>query len=457
MEILVPHLHRLVQGTLEQSEFSLETRSSRFVFPIQLEPNSNFISLKVSLVFESSDTYCRFPFNIWVRAGASAQLVRVIEINTTKNAAEFFLSLEDPGFFLMELDCDAGIFDGANCHKGRRINMTVALSEFEPDTRTPRLTSRSEPPHRTTALESSERTPRPIFVVGMYRSGTSILTWALGQHPNIWALEETGFLPMIANSTAAAWIRASSAGRSFADVYEVSGTRFSAHFAHAVDGLFMELAKEHAMRCTIERANDCAPDFDPRIQALRSLGAPKQRWVDGTPENMVAIARLTELFPEARFIHIIRDPRHVAASMTHFDRIGGDSMSPAEAMRLWYDRTSLGFLAEKALGSQVVMRIGFDELVADPRSHLNRIFTFLGEPAFDQASDCYQQRINSSNLSDSERVETFSAIDDQALGECLALYQELSDPSVTFVRPSMDARIEFDEQARSKLLEFLAT
>src|SRR6266705_392517 len=36
-----------------------------------------------------------------------------------------------------------------------------------------------------------EGTNRPIFVVGSPRSGTSILTWCLGQHPNIFALEES--------------------------------------------------------------------------------------------------------------------------------------------------------------------------------------------------------------------------------------------------------------------------
>src|SRR5258707_5013547 len=35
---------------------------------------------------------------------------------------------------------------------------------------------------------------RPIFVVGSPRSGTSILTWCLGQHPNIIPLEESDWM-----------------------------------------------------------------------------------------------------------------------------------------------------------------------------------------------------------------------------------------------------------------------
>jgi hypothetical protein len=35
---------------------------------------------------------------------------------------------------------------------------------------------------------------RPIFVVGSPRSETSILTWCLGQHPNILPLAESGWM-----------------------------------------------------------------------------------------------------------------------------------------------------------------------------------------------------------------------------------------------------------------------
>jgi hypothetical protein len=43
-------------------------------------------------------------------------------------------------------------------------------------------------PHESCPALQYSRGWRPIFVVGMYRSGTSILTWAIGQHPNIFPL-----------------------------------------------------------------------------------------------------------------------------------------------------------------------------------------------------------------------------------------------------------------------------
>jgi len=69
--------------------------------------------------------------------------------------------------------------------------------------------------------------PQPVFVVGMYRSGTSILTWALGQHPNLWALDETGWLPIFSNAILATWQRARGAPGSEVSARCTSSTKSS--------------------------------------------------------------------------------------------------------------------------------------------------------------------------------------------------------------------------------------
>jgi sulfotransferase family protein len=43
-------------------------------------------------------------------------------------------------------------------------------------------------------LSAAMPTNKPIFVVGSPRSGTSILTWCLGQHPNILVLREFAWM-----------------------------------------------------------------------------------------------------------------------------------------------------------------------------------------------------------------------------------------------------------------------
>jgi len=45
---------------------------------------------------------------------------------------------------------------------------------------------------------------KPIFVVGSPRSGTSILTWCLGQHPNMFPVPEANWMGNFAVNIAVA-------------------------------------------------------------------------------------------------------------------------------------------------------------------------------------------------------------------------------------------------------------
>ena len=49
-----------------------------------------------------------------------------------------------------------------------------------------------------------------------------------------------------------------------------------------------------------------------------------RRWIDQTPANTLVVDRLAEMFPGARFLHILRDGRRVVHSMINFHRAMGD-------------------------------------------------------------------------------------------------------------------------------------
>ena len=255
-----------------------------------------------------------------------------------------------------------------------------------------------------------EEPVRPIFVVGSYRSGTSILTWALGQHPNIWPLDETRWLQLLGAGALAAYAVATDAPVHYFDVYDVSRDEYMAYLGLAIHRFIITTSKRRSDEVTLKRLSGLAPRYHANFQLRRSAMAPKQRWIDGTPENADCILLLHELFPSARFLCVLRSPREVIASMLHFHRAGGSPMDVETAAAMWMQKTQNCLLAYQALGPQFV-RVVAHESYADPASMLRNVFRFLDEPDFPSAVDTFGKRINSSRLGEDERREAYREIE----------------------------------------------
>jgi len=136
-----------------------------------------------------------------------------------------------------------------------------------------------------------------------------------------------------------------------------------------------------------------APEIESRVLAeCRSAGdflrivmeetARKQnvdRWIDSTPTNAPHMLRIRSDFPEARFIHIIRDGRDVALSL---DKRGWSRPLP------WHKHKSLlaaGLYWEwivrktRKLGARLgnrYLEIAYEKLVEQPRETLLRVGSF---------------------------------------------------------------------------------
>ncbi len=101
-------------------------------------------------------------------------------------------------------------------------------------------------------------------------------------------------------------------------------------------------------------------------------------WVDHTPHNLHDARRLAELFPSARFVHLVRDPRAVAASLLALDWGPLDAQQAAD---YWARHLSWGLAAEQALPDRV-QRVSYEQLVTQPEATLAALRQFCGlEPA----------------------------------------------------------------------------
>jgi len=118
-----------------------------------------------------------------------------------------------------------------------------------------------------------------------------------------------------------------------------------------------------------------------RIVMGEIAGAQRvERWIDSTPTNVPHMLRIASDFPDAQFLHMIRDPRDVALSLVKrgwarplpWDR--DEALLATGAYWEWIVRKG------RALGAQLQSRyleLPFEELVEQPRAVLPRVGEFL--------------------------------------------------------------------------------
>ena len=127
---------------------------------------------------------------------------------------------------------------------------------------------------------------RQVFILGSPRSGTSALAWALAQHPELWTSAESDFLIHLfrRGRIRGAWEQASERpDGGWLQKNQVDYPEFAQFIGIGIDALFRSRSKDLI-------------------------------WVDQTPGHTLMADILKDMFPFARFVHIIRDGRAVVNS-----------------------------------------------------------------------------------------------------------------------------------------------
>ena len=270
------------------------------------------------------------------------------------------------------------------------------------------------------------RTNRPVFVVGSPRSGTSILTWCLGQHPNIFAVPESNWMgDFVANAAVVHQVGAARGHLSILSAMDISRDELLANFGRTINDLIL------SHRLDLERTRAAIPSLPEFMR--RSLPGAKTRWVDGTPEYSLHIYALKKLFPEAMFIHVLRDVRDVVRSMLNFYRLAGVQFvaNEEEAYRYWLRTVKACVQAERAYGSNVVCRLPYNALIDHPEPAIRSTLDFVGEPFCARCLEPLSCQINSSDVPP-DFVAEAPATDRRIVQEATNLYAELQNaPPVT--------------------------
>ena len=241
----------------------------------------------------------------------------------------------------------------------------------------------------------------PIFIIGAPRSGTSIINWAIGQHPNIQVMPETAWLVDYITGAFAAYDRGSARGE-FSHLSNV-GYPLESFLSTVAESIHSIVMEAYDRRCYFlygdYEESGIELDFtvpEAQFQVRRSPRDPKTRWIDSTPLNTHYVWALARVFPRAKFIHNLRHPAEVARSLQNFDAAGAASSEVDDALSIWIQHTQNALLAEQALGSMRVFRVRYERIENEAEGLLQEIMSFLGES---YSADCVlplQTRVNSS-------------------------------------------------------------
>ncbi len=266
----------------------------------------------------------------------------------------------------------------------------------------------------------------PFFIVGVGRSGTTLLRLMLQSHPNIAIPYESHFLTDYHNNLAA-----------YGDLEDDANLR-----KLVSDILNEELLKQWDHEFLIDRI---LPTIESRSlgEVFKAVyndyckGKNKLRWGDKS-DYLDRMHLINEIFPDALFIHIIRDGRDVANSVL---KQSWGLLDIIHAAEWWHEHVTLGRRMGAMLNSNRYIEVKFEDLVTDPKTQMSRLLSFIGEDYSDDVLDYHKH--SADRIPDSRKALHYNADSPPKKDRVAAWKQEMS---------SFDQDV-FSKYARKSLAE----
>ena len=208
---------------------------------------------------------------------------------------------------------------------------------------------------RLVVMDESDRCTNPIFLIGLHRSGTTLMRQIIDSHNRIACPAESFFLT------------------GFYQIFQ------NDRYQRGLQGMGFD------RQATAQGINRAAGYFFDTYRRSKN----KPRWADKTPEYVRILPFIEEVFgPTCQYLMIYRHPLDVINSLL---ASGWDfNMEQWECLTYHEDhflnvvsyhadvlQRQIDFAAEHA---DRCFRIRYEELVADPEKVLPPVFEFLGEP-----------------------------------------------------------------------------
>jgi hypothetical protein len=207
----------------------------------------------------------------------------------------------------------------------------------------------------------------PLFVLGVRRSGTTLLRVMLDRSSKLAVPDESYFIPQLADRH---------------------------HGRVEVDPFVDDLRRVGTLREWEVDPDDVRARLRPGMSAGEAIGTVyetyaaargKARWGDKTPMYMQHLRLLERLFPEALYVHLVRDGRDAAVSFLQMPAgIVTESWGHPRSVADFACQWSTEVRAARALGGRVgpgrYLELRYEQLVESPEDVLGEICSFAGLP-----------------------------------------------------------------------------
>ena len=218
-------------------------------------------------------------------------------------------------------------------------------------------------PAETHACESA--TAAPFFIVGSGRSGSTLLRMMLVSHSRLTIPPETWYLVPL--------VRRFSVDRPL-NAQEIEGavSIITSHYRWPD----MKLDTLDFRRKVAQLREPYLRDLVEVVYWFHVDAEGKARWGDKTPLYVEILPELATMFPDSRFIHLVRDGRDVAKSYQATDWIGPWLH---DNTREWNRALECHWRWARSDLRTRILQVRYEDLVLETETTLRHICRFIGE------------------------------------------------------------------------------
>lgn len=205
----------------------------------------------------------------------------------------------------------------------------------------------------------------PVFVVGAARSGTTPLQLALNMHPELGVYGETQ----------AFFVR----GKFEAAPGQARLRRLLTYWHAVLSGCcpYEDLLDNEY----VQRQLASAPSYAHIVNVIMGALAAREgkaRWGEKSPAHIFRLDEIRTCFPNARIIHIVRDPRAVVCSTIKAFKSGQFSDWNIYSSARYWLRCFKVHARQASTNPDGYMLVRYEDFVTRPRETLTVISSFLG-------------------------------------------------------------------------------